>query len=79
MQQPKQQYKTGGTLKYNNGGKVIVDGKEINIDSNEYRRMYESGNLMNVDKDGIPIRWSDEEVVVTAQMTDEERQKRKNA
>ncbi len=79
MQQPKQQYKTGGTLKYQGGGKVIVDGKEISIDSNEYRRMYESGNLMNVDKDGIPIRWSDEEVVVTAQMTDEERQKRKNA
>lgn len=79
MQQPKQEYKTGGRLKYNNGGKVIVDGKEINIDSNEYRRMYESGNLMNVDKDGIPIRWSDEEAVVTAQMTDEERQKRKNA
>ena len=71
--------KYGGRIKYNNGGKVIVDGKEVNIDSNEYRDMYASGNLMNVDKDGIPIRWSGEEAVVTAQMTDEERQRRKNA
>jgi hypothetical protein len=67
-------YKQGGKinpyLKAQYGTEVIVDGKKINTDSKEYRDMYASGNLMNVDKDGIPIRWSGEEAVVTAQMTD---------
>jgi len=57
-------------LKAQYGTEVIVDGKKINTDSKEYRDMYASGNLINVDKDGIPIRWSGEEAVVTAQMTD---------
>jgi hypothetical protein len=67
-----------GRPSYQNSGKIIVDGKQVNIDSNEYRRIYEDRNLMNVDKDGMPIRWSGEEAVVTAQMTDKERQKRNN-
>jgi hypothetical protein len=63
-------------LKAQYGTEVIVDKKKINTGSKEYRDMYASGNLMHVDKDGIPIRWSGEEAVVTAQMTDKERQKR---
>jgi hypothetical protein len=64
-------------LKAQYGTKVIVDGKKINTDSRQYREMYNSGNLMRVDKDGIPIRWSEEDVVVTAPMTEEERNRRK--
>jgi hypothetical protein len=77
-----QQHRLGGMvqnpyIKAQYGTKVIVDGKKINTDSRQYREMYNSGNLMRVDKDGIPIRWSEEDVVVTAPMTEEERNRRK--
>lgn len=62
--------------KYNNGGKVIVDGKEISIDSDEYRKLYNTGDLMNVDEQGMPARLSTEELVITAPMTDQERKNR---
>lgn len=58
--------------KYNPGGKVIVDGKEISTNSNEYRNLYNSGNLLPV-WDGLPTVYSNEEAVVTAKLTDEEK------
>jgi hypothetical protein len=58
--------------KYSPGGKVIVDGKEISTSSNEYRNLYNSGNLLPV-WDGLPTVYSNEEAVVTAKLTDEEK------
>lgn len=62
--------------KFNPGGKVIVDGKEMSIDSDEYRRLYNTGDLMNVDEQGMPARLSTEELVITAPMTDHTRKQR---
>jgi hypothetical protein len=61
--------------KYNNGGKVIVDGKEVNTSSQEYKNLYDAGVLMGVDYEGLPNMYAPE-VEVTAKMTDKERVKR---
>jgi hypothetical protein len=56
-------------------GTAIVDGKKMDIDSDEYRRLYNSGNLMRVDEEGMPTMTT-EEVVVMDQMTDNTRKQR---
>jgi hypothetical protein len=61
--------------KFNPGGKVIVDGKEMSTDSDEYKNLYNAGVLMGVDYEGLPNMYAPE-VEVTAQMTDKERVKR---
>jgi len=63
------------TTSYIRPKKVNVDGKEMSTYSNEYRNLYNTGNLMPVDYDGIPVMYGPE-VEVTAKMTDEVRDKR---
>jgi len=46
---------------------VTIDGRQVYKGSQEYKDAYESGNLMSVDYDGMPVRYSTEEAVVTAE------------
>jgi hypothetical protein len=63
------------TTSYARPKKVVVNGKEMSTYSNEYRDLYNTGNLMSVDHEGLPNMYAPE-VVVTAKMTDEERDRR---
>jgi len=56
-------------------GTAIIDGKKMDIDSDEYRRLYNSGNLMRVDEGGMPTMTT-KEVVITEQMPEETRKQR---
>jgi hypothetical protein len=62
-------------LKAQYGTKAIVEGKKMDIDSDEYRRLYNSGNLMRVDEGGMPTMTT-EDLVITGQMTDNTREQR---
>lgn len=46
------------------GDYVIIDGKEYNINSPEYRTLYNQGVITPLDSEGIPTNYSSEEVVV---------------
>ena len=50
-------------LKFGPGGpvdpkkKVVVDGKEMEIGSDEYRKLYGDGSIMSVDSEGMPTMY----------------------
>lgn len=71
-------YKQGGRIKYNNGGKVRINGQLVSTDSPKYQMMYASGLLSTIDvgPDGIPDLHYGRPVEVNAKMTDEERERR---
>lgn len=64
------------TTSYVKPKKVTIDGKEMSTYSNEYRDLYNTGNIMPVDYEGLPNVYGPE-VTVTAEAPDWLKEKRR--
>jgi hypothetical protein len=58
---------TGQDKSPNYKSNVTIDGKQIGKGSQEYKDAYDSGNLMSVDYDGMPVMYSNQQAEVTAE------------